>query len=217
MLYTLDATIVNVALPHMQGSLQANQDQIAWVLTSYIVSTAIAMPLTGWLGTRFGLRKVLTISVLGFTVGSMGCGLATSLGQMIFFRLAQGIFGAALVPLSQVALLQEYPAGQQARVLLPKGGRAGPAEGKALHRYAVDFRAPGRVIVPVARGKGIAAGGGQHLDRGPGLEQALGQAAGVDLGPAGRLEAVPGDDQGDRGAGHGASVSRWWSWSTVRR
>ncbi len=141
LLSTLDATIINVALPHMQGNLQANQDQISWVLTTYIVATAITMPLTGWLGSRFGLRKVLTISVLGFTLGSMGCGLATSLGQMIFFRLVQGIFGAALVPLSQVALIQEYPPGQQARVmaLWTMGVLVGPVLGPTLGGYLTDL------------------------------------------------------------------------------
>jgi DHA2 family multidrug resistance protein len=141
LLSTLDATVINVALPHMQGSLQANQDQIAWVLTTYIVATAITMPLTGWLGTRFGLRKVLAISVLGFTLGSVGCGLATSLDEMIFFRIAQGIFGAALVPLSQVALLQEYPPGQQARVmaLWTMGVLVGPVLGPTLGGYLTDL------------------------------------------------------------------------------
>lgn len=141
LLSTLDATIVNVALPHMQGSLQANQDQISWVLTTYIVATAITMPLTGWLGARFGLRNVLTVSVLGFTLGSMGCGLATSLGEMIVCRLAQGIFGAALVPLSQVALIQEYPPGQQARVmaLWTMGVLVGPVLGPTLGGYLTDL------------------------------------------------------------------------------
>ena len=74
MLYTIDSTIVNVALPHMQGSLQATQDQVAWVITSYIVVGAIATPPAGWLGSRFGLRRVLAISVAGFTVGSVLCG-----------------------------------------------------------------------------------------------------------------------------------------------
>jgi len=140
LLSTLDSTIVNVALPHMQGSLQANQDQIAWVLTTYIVMLAIAMPLTGWLGTRFGLRRVLSISALGFTLGSVGCGFAANLGEMIFFRLVQGAFGAALVPLSQVALVQEYPRSQQARVmaLWTMGVMVGPILGPTLGGYLTD-------------------------------------------------------------------------------
>src|SRR6188768_2093262 len=100
----LDTTIANVALPHMQGSLQASQDQITWVLTSYIVASAIALPLTGWLCARWGRRKVFIVSVVGFTVASALCGLSTSLAGIVGARLLQGIFGAALVPLSQAVL-----------------------------------------------------------------------------------------------------------------
>jgi MFS transporter, DHA2 family, multidrug resistance protein len=105
----LDTTIANVALPHMQGSLQASQDQITWVLTSYIVASAIALPLTGWLCARFGRRRVFIVSVIGFTIASALCGLATSLGGIVAARLLQGIFGAALVPLSQAVLLDINP------------------------------------------------------------------------------------------------------------
>src|SRR5262245_34586947 len=107
LLYAVDTTIVNVALPHMRGALQATQDQISWVVTSYIVATAVSTPLAGWLASRFGLRRVLTVSVAGFTAASAFCGLATDLTQIVAFRILQGVFGAALVPLSQVALLQE--------------------------------------------------------------------------------------------------------------
>jgi DHA2 family multidrug resistance protein len=140
LLYTVDSTIVNVALPHMQGSLQATQDQIAWVITSYIVVSAIATPLTGWLGSRFGLRRVMTISVVGFTVGSMLCGFATSLGEMVAFRVLQGAFGAALVPLSQVALMQEYPREQHGRVMAvwTVGVLVGPIIGPTLGGYLTD-------------------------------------------------------------------------------
>ena len=105
----LDTTIANVALPHMQGSLQASQDQITWVLTSYIVASAIALPLTGWLCARYGRRQVFIVSVIGFTIASALCGLATSLGGIVAARLLQGIFGAALVPLSQAVLLDINP------------------------------------------------------------------------------------------------------------
>ncbi|MBO0905074.1 DHA2 family efflux MFS transporter permease subunit [Jiella sonneratiae] len=101
----LDTTIANVALPNMQGSLQASQDQINWVLTSYIVAAAIMTPVTGWLSDRFGLRQVFIVSAAGFVATSMACGLATSLEEMILFRLLQGLCGAALVPLSQTVLL----------------------------------------------------------------------------------------------------------------
>jgi DHA2 family multidrug resistance protein len=105
----LDTTIANVALPHMQGSLQASQDQITWVLTSYIVASAIALPITGWLCTQWGRRKVFIVSVIGFTVASALCGLATSLVGIVAARLLQGVFGAALVPLSQAVLLDINP------------------------------------------------------------------------------------------------------------
>src|ERR1700690_1980693 len=104
-LQTLDTTIANVALPHIQGSLSAAQDQISWVLTSYIVAAAIVTPLTGWLTERFGRKTVLLVSVAGFTLASMLCGIALSLGEMVVFRVLQGVFGAALVPLSQAVLL----------------------------------------------------------------------------------------------------------------
>ncbi len=105
----LDTSIANVALPHMQGSLQATQDQIAWVLTSYIVAAAIATPLTGWLAGRFGRKRLFLACVLGFTVASLLCGIAETLAQMVFYRLMQGVFGAALIPLSQATLLDVYP------------------------------------------------------------------------------------------------------------
>src|SRR6058998_3440997 len=86
----LDNTILNVALPHIQGSLSASQDQIAWALTSYIVCAAIMMPLTGWLAGRFGIKYIFLASVIGFTIASALCGLASSLGELVFFRALQG-------------------------------------------------------------------------------------------------------------------------------
>ncbi|EQD44547.1 multidrug resistance protein, partial [mine drainage metagenome] len=105
----LDSTIANVALPKMQGTLAATQDEMAWVLTSYIVAAAIMIPLTGWLAQRFGRKPVFLISVAGFTFASALCGLATTLPEMVFFRLLQGISGAALVPLSQAVLFDINP------------------------------------------------------------------------------------------------------------
>ena len=101
---TLDSTIVNVALPHMQGSFNATQEQITWVLTSYIVSAAITIPLTGWLADYGGRKIVFLISIVGFIITSILCGVAQTLPQMIVFRIFQGISGAALVPLSQANL-----------------------------------------------------------------------------------------------------------------
>ena len=95
----VDTTIANVALPHMQGSFSCSQDQIAWAVTSYIVAAAIATPLTGWLAGRLGIKRVLLFSVIGFTIASALCGAATSLTQIVAYRLLQGVCGAALVPL----------------------------------------------------------------------------------------------------------------------
>jgi DHA2 family multidrug resistance protein len=105
----LDNTILNVALPHIQGSLSASQDQIAWALTSYIVCAAVTMPLTGWLAGRFGIKYIFLVSVIGFTIASALCGAATSLTELVVFRAFQGVAGAGLIPLSQSTLLQINP------------------------------------------------------------------------------------------------------------
>src|SRR3954451_22883585 len=104
----LDTTIANVALPYIQGSVSASQDQINWVLTSYIVAAAIMTPPSGWLAGRFGRKRMLLVSIAGFVFASVLCGLAQSLAQIVGFRLLQGLFGAALVPLSQAILLDIY-------------------------------------------------------------------------------------------------------------
>ena len=106
---SLDTTIANVALPHIQGSVSASADQITWVLTSYIVAATIMTPLTGFLADRLGRKMVFLISIAGFTVASMLCGTATSLAEIVLFRLLQGLFGAALFPLSQAVLLDINP------------------------------------------------------------------------------------------------------------
>jgi DHA2 family multidrug resistance protein len=106
---SLDTTIANVALPYMQGGLAAAQDQISWVLTSYIVAAAIMTPMTGWLVARYGRKWIFLIGVAGFTLASVLCGMAGSLTEMVLFRVVQGIFGAALIPLSQAVLLDINP------------------------------------------------------------------------------------------------------------
>jgi len=108
LLQTLDATIANVALPHMQGALSATTDQISWVLTSYLIAAAIMTPAVGWLAGRFGRKQLFLASMIGFTVASMLCGAAQTLEQMVVFRMVQGVFGAALVPLSQAVMLDMY-------------------------------------------------------------------------------------------------------------
>ncbi|ODA68099.1 Multidrug export protein EmrB [Methyloligella halotolerans] len=105
----LDTTIANVALPYIQGTVAASQDQINWVLTSYIVAAAIMTPPSGWFAGRFGRKRVLMVAIAGFTVASMLCGMAQSLTEIVLFRLLQGAFGAALVPLAQSFLLDLYP------------------------------------------------------------------------------------------------------------
>ncbi len=136
----VDTTIANVALPHMQGSMSASQDQIAWVVTSYIVAAAIMTPLTGWLAGRFGIRHVFLISVIGFTLASALCGAATSLAQLVIYRLLQGVCGAALVPLSQAVLLQVNPPERhaQAMAVWGLGVILGPIIGPALGGWLTD-------------------------------------------------------------------------------
>jgi DHA2 family multidrug resistance protein len=109
MMQTLDTTIVNVALPYVQGSVAASDDQITWVLTSYITMAAIMTPPTGFLVARFGLKRLFIVSTLGFTLTSMLCGMAESLTQIVAFRALQGAFGAAMIPLAQTVLLTIYP------------------------------------------------------------------------------------------------------------
>ena len=109
----LDTTIANIALPYIQGSVSASQDQINWVLTSYIVAAAIMTPTTGFLAGRFGRKRLFLASVAGFTIASMLCGMAQSLAQIVLFRILQGLFGAALVPLSQSVLLDINPKERQ--------------------------------------------------------------------------------------------------------
>ncbi len=136
----LDTTIANVALPHMEGSLSATQDQITWILTSYIVAAAIMTPLTGWLAGRFGRKRVILISVAGFVVSSALCGVATSLGQMVVYRLLQGISGAALVPISQAVLLDAYPTHKhgQAMAMWGLGVTLAPVVGPVLGGWLTD-------------------------------------------------------------------------------
>jgi DHA2 family multidrug resistance protein len=117
LMQSLDTTIANVALPHIQGSISATQDQVSWVLTSYIIAVAIMTPLSGWLAEEIGRKRVFLVSVAGFTVASMLCGLAQSLPQIVLARLAQGLCGAALVPLTQATLLDINPPSHHARAM----------------------------------------------------------------------------------------------------
>ncbi len=136
----VDTTIANVALPHMQGSFSASQDQVAWVVTSYIVAAAIMTPLTGWLAGRFGIKYVFFFSVAGFTLASALCGAATSLAEIVIYRLLQGICGAALVPLSQAVLLQINPPERHAKAMAVWGMGVilGPIIGPALGGWLTE-------------------------------------------------------------------------------
>src|ERR1700732_2225416 len=136
----LDTTIANIALPYIQGSVSASQDQINWVLTSYIVAAAIMTPPTGFLAGRFGRKRLFLVSVAGFTVASMLCGMAQSLVQIVLFRILQGMFGAALVPLSQSVLIDVYPKERQgfAMALFGVAVMVGPILGPVLGGWLTE-------------------------------------------------------------------------------
>jgi DHA2 family multidrug resistance protein len=140
LMQSLDSTIANVALPYMQGSLSATSDQITWVLTSYIVAAAIMTAPVGWLAARFGRKNLFLVCLFGFTAASMLCGAAQSLTQMVAFRLLQGVFGAALVPLSQATMLDIYPPEQRgsAMAVWGVGVMVGPILGPTLGGYLTD-------------------------------------------------------------------------------
>jgi DHA2 family multidrug resistance protein len=140
MMNSLDSTIANVALPHMQGTLGAASDQITWVLTSYIIAAAIGTPLTGWLAGRFGRKRLMLWSLAGFTIISGLCGISTNLSELVLFRLLQGFCGAALVPMSQAILLDINPPERhgQAMSVWAMGAVLGPIIGPALGGWLTD-------------------------------------------------------------------------------
>lgn len=154
----LDTTIANVALPHMAASLGAAQNEITWVLTSYIVAAAIATPLTGWLADRLGQKQLFLIAVIGFTVASALCGIATSLPEMVLFRVLQGLFGAVIAPLAQTVLLNINPKEKigQAMAIYGMGIMVAPIIGPTLGGWlteSFDWRWVFLINLPV----GIAA------------------------------------------------------------
>jgi DHA2 family multidrug resistance protein len=136
----LDTTIANIALPYIQGSVSASQDQINWVLTAYIVAAAIMTPPTGFLAGKFGRKRLFLVSVVGFTIASMLCGMAQSLVQIVLFRILQGMFGAALVPLSQSVLLDIYPKERQGSAMALWGiaVMVGPVLGPVLGGWLTE-------------------------------------------------------------------------------
>ncbi|MDO8953375.1 MAG: DHA2 family efflux MFS transporter permease subunit [Gammaproteobacteria bacterium] len=136
----LDTTIVNVALPYMQGSLNASPDQISWTLTSYIVASGIFMPLAGYFSDRLGRKEYLIYCIVGFTIASIFCGLSTSLPEMVMFRLLQGAFGAGLIPLSQAIMTDIYSPQDRGKAMAIWGAgvMVGPILGPTLGGYLTD-------------------------------------------------------------------------------
>jgi len=150
----LDTTIVNVALPHMQGELSATPDQISWVLTSYLVASGIFMPLTGYFTQRFGQKKFLIVSIIGFVVTSALCGFSAHLSEIVAFRLLQGISGAALVPLSQSIMVATFPLHERGKAMAiwGIGVMVGPILGPTLGGWlteAISWRWTFFINVPV--------------------------------------------------------------------
>jgi len=136
----VDTTIANVALPHMQGTTSASREQISWVLTSYIIAMAITTPLSGWLAERFGSRRILQVSVVGFTLVSGLCGISTQLYELVLFRLLQGAFGASLIPVGQVILMELNPPEERGRTMaiFSLGFILGPLVGPLLGGWLTE-------------------------------------------------------------------------------
>src|SRR5271156_3503183 len=141
LMQSLDQTIANVALPYMQGSMSASSDEITWVLTSYITAAAIMTAPVGWFASRFGRKRFFIVCLVGFTVTSMMCGAAQSLPQIVLFRILQGVFGAALVPLSQSTMMDIYPMEKrgQAMAIWGVGVMVGPILGPTLGGYLTEM------------------------------------------------------------------------------
>lgn len=141
LMQSLDSSIANVSLPYMQGSLSTSADEITWVLTSYVIAVAIMTAPVGWLAFRFGRKNLHVLCMSGFVLASMLCGAATSLEQMVCFRFLQGMFGAALVPLSQATMLDLYPIERRAQVMaiFGMGVMVGPIVGPTLGGYLTEM------------------------------------------------------------------------------
>jgi MFS transporter, DHA2 family, multidrug resistance protein len=139
-LEVLDTSIVNVALPHMQGTFSASVDEIAWVVTSYLVANGIMIPMTGWISSRFGRKRYFMVSVTVFVAASGLCGAATSLNEMVIFRLIQGAAGAAMIPSSQAILMETFPPAEQqmAMAMWGMGLMVAPIMGPTLGGWITD-------------------------------------------------------------------------------
>src|SRR5256714_14476613 len=139
-LEVLDTSIINVALPHMQGTFSASVDEIAWIVTSYLVANGIMIPMTGWISSRFGRKRYFMASVSVFVTASGLCGAATSLNQMVIFRLIQGAAGAAMIPSSQAILMETFPPAEQqlAMAMWGVGLMVAPIMGPTLGGWITD-------------------------------------------------------------------------------
>jgi MFS transporter, DHA2 family, multidrug resistance protein len=170
MIYSIDWTIAAVALPHMQGTFSATQDQISWVLTSYIVASAVMLPATGWLSGRFGRSRLFFAAVGGFTLFSLFCGVADSLLAEVLLRIGQGACGAFLIPLSQAIMLDIYPPEEhgKAMAMWGMGVVLGPVIGPTLGGYlteTISWRWIFFINLPV--GTAALLGGALFLPRAP--------------------------------------------------
>ena len=136
----IDTSVANVALPHMQGSLNAGVDEVTWVLTSYLVANAVVLPMTGWLSRVFGRKRFLMTCIVLFTLASLLCGAAPNLATLIFFRILQGAAGGALIPISQAILMETFPPNQRgmAMAIFGVGAMFGPIVGPALGGWITD-------------------------------------------------------------------------------
>lgn len=141
MMQLIDATIANVAIPHMQTTLGAAPDTITWVLTSYIIASAVALPITGWLGDRIGIRRLILGSIGAFVVTSFACGMAQALADMVIYRTLQGVAGAFLIPVGQAVMLNITPRSKHAQMmgLWGAGVVLGPIIGPVLGGYLTEY------------------------------------------------------------------------------
>lgn len=176
LLYAIDTTVANVALPVMQGSLSATREQVSWVLTSYLIASAVALPGLGALEARLGLRRTYLLSVAGFGISSVLCGLAPNIETLVIARFVQGLCGAGLLPLSQTAMQGAYPPEQLARVfaMFGMGVMAGPVVGPWLGGWLTEnfgWRSVFYINVPVVllslTGMWLTLRGGPRAERRP--------------------------------------------------
>jgi DHA2 family multidrug resistance protein len=136
----VDTSIANVALPHMQGNLNAGTDEVTWVLTSYLISNAVIMPMTGWLARLFGRKRFLISCIIMFTFASVLCGMAPNLASLVCFRILQGAAGGALIPMSQAIMMESFPPeeGGMAMAIFGIGAMFGPVVGPTLGGWITD-------------------------------------------------------------------------------